>query len=224
MRILNWNLLSGGGARSGRIVERIRHHAPDLCILTEHRGGTRSRISEELASLGYTAAFNEHSTANQNSVAAFSRFPVERCEADLGIPAAIRSHLIAFRTNGIGVIGAFCATPEIGRAFLGFIEDLPDDQPEESWLIVGDLYFGARASNIAFRAPLQRLEAMGWRDLWRLTHGAELAWSFQSERGRSQPDHLFAKGPLTAMPVTVEFSMDDLADGLSDHAPMIATF
>lgn len=224
MRLLNWNILAGGGARTAKIIQRVERHAPDVCLLSEYRVGTVGNILKaKMSDIGLPFHADAGSPPLQNSVCIFSRYPF----SDAGIPVVpnlIEQHVICRKVSDILVIGAFCATPTIGSHFLSFLTTLPRALPDVSIIATGDFYFGARASNHEFYAALDCLRLSGWTDMWRQARGVDLIWSFQSGRGKSQPDHIFCVGPISRCLMSVDFSMTELDEKLSDHAPMLAQF
>jgi exonuclease III len=224
MRLLNWNILAGGGTRTTKIIQRIEHHSPDVCLLSEYRvGSVGNLIKAKMSDIGFPFHADAGSLHLQNSVCIFSRSPIyDDCIPD--IPNVIAHHVICRKIAGIVFIGAFCATPTIGTQFISFLNDLPRDFPNVSIIATGDFYFGARASNHEFYASLDCLRSSGWIDMWRLYRGSDLIWSFQSGRGKSQPDHIFCYGPISSSFRSVDFSMTELEDRISDHAPMLAEF
>lgn len=225
MRVLNWNILSGGGNRVGSITEQIRDHFPDVCVLTEFRfGKSGNEISEKLHTIGYKYKTECHAEPSQNSVIIFSKRCFDEAALDIQVPEAIKCHIVCTQIDSIIFIGAFCATPEIGTHFIQFLCDLADQYPGRSILAAGDLFFGARASNVGFYKPLEALNTKGWRNSWELLRGKEVVWSFQGGRGKSQPDHIYLYGPITEAIVQIDFSMDELDKRISDHALMIANF
>lgn len=225
MRILNWNILAGGGNRVCSITERISSHSPDICVITEFRSGkTGNAISEKLAEIGYKNTAKSNAKLSQNSVMIFSKVCFDKDEVDIQVPKTISSHMVCTQIDGVIFIGVFCATPQIGICFVEFLCELVNQYPNRSILVAGDLYFGARASNAKFSKPLEILEAKGWWSSWKLFRNNEVVWSFQGGRGKSQPDHIYLYGPITERLVHVDFSMDELANRISDHAPMIAVF
>ncbi len=224
MRLLNWNILAGGGIRIAKIIQRIQHHAPDICLLSEYRDGTvGNMIKAKMSDMGFPFHADAGSLPLQNSVCLFSRSPL----SDDGIPVipnSIEQHVVCRKIADILVIGAFCATPTIGRDFITFLATLPGSHPNASIIATGDFYFGARGSDPEFYAPLDCLRSSGWIDMWKLSQGDDLIWSFQSGRGKSQPDHIFCYGPIANRLKSVDFSMTELEERLSDHAPMLAVF
>lgn len=224
MRLLNWNILAGGGARTANIIQRIEHHAPDVCLLSEYRAGTVGNILKaKMSDIGLPFHADAGPLPLQNSVCIFSRSPLSNAQIPF-IPNSIERHVVCRKVADIVVLGAFCATPTIGSQFLSFLATLPRALPDVSIIATGDFFFGARASNHGFYASLDCLRLSGWVDMWRLARGGELMWSFQSGRGKSQPDHIFCFGPISRCLMSVDFSMTELDERLSDHAPMLARF
>jgi exonuclease III len=224
MRLLNWNILAGGGARTADIIQRIDHHAPDVCLISEYRAGSVGNILKaKMSDIGLPFHADAGSLPLQNSVCIFSRFPLSDVQVPV-VPHLIERHVVCRKVEDIIVIGAFCATPTIGSQFLTYLTTLPSAFPDVSIIATGDFFFGARGSNHGFYASLDCLRLSGWIDMWRLSRGAELFWSFQSGRGKSQPDHIFCSGPISRCLMSVDFSMTELDKRLSDHAPMLAQF
>lgn len=224
MRLINWNILAGGGSRTAKIIQRIEHHAPDICLLSEYRIGTvGDTLKAKMAEIGLPFHAEAGSLPLQNSACIFSRSPLSDAQIPI-IPTSIEQHVVCRKVADTVVIGVFCATPTIGSQFISFLASLPSALPDVSIIATGDFFFGARASHHGFYGPLDALSSSGWIDMWRLARGDELAWSFQSGRGKSQPDHLFCFGPISRCLMSVDFSMTELDEKLSDHAPMLARF
>ena len=81
MRLLNWNILAGGGARTADIVQRIDRHAPDVCIISEYRAGPVGNILKaKMSDIGLPFHADASPRPLQNSVCIFSRSPLPNVE------------------------------------------------------------------------------------------------------------------------------------------------
>ena len=121
------------------------------------------------------------------------------------------------------VIGTFCATPEVGRNFVGFLSQIPKITGAISILATGDFYFGETGSNPRVYDDLLPLHRTGWSDVWRDLHGSEVVWCCFANNGRSRPDHIFIAGANPTNSMKVEYLPDE-PPRISEHLPMVAEF
>jgi exonuclease III len=225
MKLLSWNIQSGGGQRCSSIIDSISQYKADLVVISEfQKGDAGSRIAGALNDLGLknqTAALN--ALHGKNSVLIASRFNGNE-KPDLNIPEVLKSHVTAAMIEGILVIGVFCATPDIGNLFIEFLCDPEYKFHDENVLVTGDFYFGPQGSNPKNYNKLQPLLKSDWVDVWMRDNPQKEQWChFSSRGGKSRPDHIFVTDKMSHLVKDAYYSDVELNAGFSDHAPMIAT-
>lgn len=220
LRLLNWNIQAGGGGRVPQILAAIGCHSPTIAVITEYRTGlSGSALRDGLSRLGLThqrAASAEH---NRNTVLVASAHPLDT--SPLAVPEAISRHVLSVRVRNIDLIAAFCANDDIGRPFVTFLTGLLPYSGEV--LALGDFLYGPRGQDPNADRALKPALRAGWVDTLRSGGKPDPGWSFQTTRGKSSPDYLLVSQGLAGAVESVRFSEEELAQGLSDHAPLIAT-
>jgi exodeoxyribonuclease III len=69
---------------------------------------------------------------------------------------------------------------------------------------------------------MDKVEAIGFCDLWRRRYPEGREFSWYSTRGNGfRIDHAFLSPALTAQAIAVRYSHDERLAGLSDHSPLI---
>lgn len=217
MRVLNWNIRWGGKGKESEIVEKLCEYSADLLVLTEYKNNeSGERISSELHSIGYVHAVCSSGNPNRNGVAAFSKAPI-RLHPDRFTD---RENVCMFDWTGITFIGVFCANDEITARF---VEEFVAMKPGNRTVLIGDLNTGPRGSMPDRYEALDRIVESGFVDLWR-NSGKDICWSYQSGRGKSQPDHALCSDDLQDLNWDVEYDLSTIDRDISDHALMKVDF
>lgn len=217
IRLLNWNIQSGGGKRIPEIVQRIGERKPDIFALTEFRNGLRGQQIEGLVKpLGYRLA-KTNSANNKNTVAIGYRESLNCSPSKVKIPDELLNHALTIRLNDLDVIAVFGATAQLGHAI---VECFSNCDPLESpqTILCGDFFFGVRASNPSFGKALNPLTSTEWINAWGTLHSGQIFWSFSGGRGKSQPDHYYLRGIPANNIYQMKYHQSDLDSNLSDHA------
>lgn len=222
MRLLNWNIRHGGNDIDA-ISKAIASHAPDVVVVTEFKRVEKgNRLRVRLADMGLSQSEScPLAPDKSNSVLVAAKVPMR--PSALRIPETLSAHAIAVELRGLSLIGAFCNNDRCGDAFVAWLGEFAFEKGARI-LAVGDFFHGRRGSDPNRDRLLTPAIDAGWKDLWRECHGDATAWSFRSGSRRSQPDHVFATPAARSFLVDVRFSERELAEGLSDHSPMIADF
>jgi len=227
LRLLAWNIRQGGGTRLAAIAEAIARHDADIAIISEYRGGAAgNRLREALAGIGYRWSTRLVPPLGRCGVliAARRRF---RHHGPLGAELPEPYRIVAIETRGIRVCGIYmpnmlakvpywealiaALAAEAGGAALA-IDDFNTcrayvDEP------------GAIDRTAHF---LDKIEAIGFCDLWRRRNPDGREFSWYSHRGNGfRIDHAFLSPALAARAATVRYSHAERMAGLSDHSPLI---
>jgi len=226
VRLLAWNIRQGGGTRLGAIAEALARHDADVLVLSEYRGGDSGlRLVEALARLGYRHASVPIPPAGLNGVlvAARTRFHARGAVcADLPEPhKLVRADFSGFSLCGVYMPNLKAKIPywDALLAALG--------EPGVETLAIGDFntcraYLDEAGKFDATGYYMDRIEAIGFRDLWRHRYPEGREYSWYSHRGNGfRIDHAFLSPRLAASAGEVRYSHDERLAGLSDHSPMI---
>ena len=196
MRVVAWNIRSGGGRRAPGIAEQLLRWRPDLVLLSEFRHTEPSRAlagALEDAGLDHQRSTARADRPAQNALLLASRWPLRLLSRTTGpndaarwLPARVAAP-IPFSVGGMHVPNA--AT---GRKYTFHDEVL---RVASRWhrgpsLLVGDTNSGvpgldeeAPAFTPREEAWIRSLCADGWRDAYRHLHGNRRAYSWYSPNG-----------------------------------------
>lgn len=163
--------------------------------------------------MGYEYIHVSSIRPNKNGVGIFSRNRIEEIEN----PFRDKENLAAFICDGYSYYGVFCANYDITKRF---IEDLMDKRLDDKTIIIGDFNTGPRGSKTDRYNDLNKLSSKGYIDLYRAINN-EICWSYQSEYGKSQPDHVFGSPDLKEKNIKVYFDLSPIVENISDHGIMV---
>jgi endonuclease/exonuclease/phosphatase family metal-dependent hydrolase len=225
MRILNWNILAGGGARAAKIADYVAGVAPDVCVLTEFRGGgAGGNLLRRLADHGYSLVSQALAAPTCNSVAIFAARKAWQAEGVVKLPESIAANACAAKIDGFVVFACFCATEKVAGRVIDHLCEPARSADGTPTVVAGDFFYGPRGSAPNFGRPLSRLEQQRWTDVWKSRGDGRECWSFRGGRGKSRPDHFFVDVAATALVMGVDYEDgDERSTWLSDHCPMILT-
>ena len=214
MNIINWNIRWGGKGKEALIGEELAKYDSDLIILTEYKNNySGEHIKSDLHSRGYTYSICSSQNINKNGVAAFSKTPLtSTCNKFTDI-----ENVCVFNCKGLIFIGVFCANDIVTARF---IDDIQSFGTFYKTIIVGDLNTGPRGSMPDRYCDLNRITAKGFIDIWRHT-SKHIFWSYQSDSGKSQPDHALCSIDLSGNNWKVNYDINPIEKGISDHAIMV---
>jgi len=223
MRLLNWNIQSGGGKRVPGILTAIAAHRPALVVITEFRTGVSGNaLRQGLDALGLIHQRTAIAEYNKNSVLVASARRLR--DSMLSVPQELAQHVVTVQVDSIELIAAFCAVEKIGEPFAAYLAQcLPS--PGKPLIATGDFLFGPRPSGAYGDQHLRLARAAGCVDTLRTDGRPDPVWSFRGSRGgRSAPDHLWVSPDLASDVLSARFSPEELDSALSDHAPLLAEF
>jgi len=228
--LLTWNLLHGGGhKRMAPITLCLLSHNADVLLLTEFRRATGGQIAGILADHGW-----HHQISTD---------PPRSCN---GLLLASRSPLSAAPTRDARLIEA--DFPDLGFALLGVHIPCASTGspvragPSRFWkhllaraefratgpcLVFGDFNTGRHrrdqvGATLPAPANLDRLEALGYVDAWRVRAPQSREYSWFSAGGDGfRIDHAFASRTLAQRVSGAFYSHAEREDGLSDHSAFL---
>jgi len=227
VRLLAWNIRQGGGTRLAAIAEALSRHDADILVLSEYRGGEAGRrLVEALARLGYRHASGPVPPPGCNGVliAARRRFDTHGpVAAELPEPyKLVMADFPGFRLCGVYM-------PNLKRKIPywdALLAALGADAGAAA-LAIGDFntcraYVDEAGKFDATGYYMDRIEALGYCDLWRSRYPEGREYSWYSTRGNGfRIDHAFLSPALVDRAEVVRYSHEERVAGLSDHSPLI---
>jgi exodeoxyribonuclease III len=217
MQVLNWNIRWGGKGKETKIVCKLIEYGADLIILTEYKNNESGNIIKNgLKAIGYNFTITSSLDSNKNGVGVFSKTPINIKANNF----TDKENISVFSWMGLTFIGVFCANDDLTRRF---IEDIAIMEIGSHTVIIGDLNTGPRGSQPDRYDDLNKIVEKGFIDPWRLAN-KHACWSYQSERGKSQPDHILCSSELKDMNWLVKYDFTIIEEDISDHAIMAVDF
>ena len=227
MRLLAWNIRAGGGARIEAIIAALVRHDAEILVLSEYRSGVAgTRLRAALASLDYRWMSRAEPPAGANGVliAARRRF---RELGPVSVTVAEPWRMLDVAVGRVRLSGIYM--PNL-RAKVPYWEALIANlatRASESALAVGDFNTcrawldepGAIDVTAHF---LDRVEAAGFRDVWRHRFPERREFSWFSHRGNGfRIDHAFFSDRLAKRAGAIRYSHAEREGGLSDHSALL---
>jgi exonuclease III len=227
VRLLAWNIRQGGGARIGAIAAALSRHDADIVVLSEYRGGEAGlRLVEALAALGYRHTTGPPPPPGCNGVliAARARLHAHRAlSAELPEPYK----LVWAEFPGLRLCGVCMPNLKRKIPYWEALIDALGGAPDGSALAIGDFntcraYVDEAGAIDALAHYMDRIEAIGFCDLWRRRYPDGREYSWYSTRGNGfRIDHAFLSSALAARAGAVRYSHEERLARLSDHSPLI---
>jgi exonuclease III len=197
-------------------------------VLSEFRGGAAGgRLRAALAELGYRHATAATPPAGRNGVLVAAREPF-----DDGGPMAeavpepwriVRAYFGALTVHGVYMPNLLAKVP-YWQHLLGA---LAAESPAAEVLAIGDFntcraYVDEPGAIDATAHFLDKVEAIGFCDVWRRRNPDGREFSWYSTRGNGfRIDHAFLSRALAATAGAVHYSHDERLAGISDHSPLL---
>jgi len=233
VRLVAWNIRSGGGRRLPGIAGALAAHDADVLVLSEFRTRPGAALLEALGTAGWPHAATTAPGGSRNGVAVVSRQPLEALPPP-PLPRAEHAERwleLELRGSRFGLTALYVPTMISGLDKPAFWEALlaaSAERLDRPWLIAGDLNTGLhgideRGATVGCADAFQRLLDQGWIDAWRAIHGDRREYSWRSPRRRYgiRLDHAFLSPPLAERLVDCRYSQADREAGLSDHAALV---
>ena len=227
MRVLSWNIHSGGKKQSAAIADAISRHAPDVVALTEYRPKASADLCERLHDAGWIHPQLTRANPLTGGVAVLSREPL--CDAREDLPS-FAGRMLTVRSASLGATLVVLYGPLRRESFAdywtGALETL-EGMTHEPVLVVGDLNTGeplldGPSKRLLCSNYFAEITSMGYADLWRRQHGAdrrEYTWY-----GRVNPyriDHAFGSVAIVPRVKSCHYSHTQRERGISDHSVML---
>ena len=223
MRLLTWNIRSGGGSRDRQILETVGKHAPDVAVLTEFRNNRTGEVLREgLRDLGLTCQTGRHSPGSVNSIliAARTRFGetvFPRLNADF-------HRCILARLDGLNLFGVYFAQKQGKQPLFEFLAGLSSRYVARRSLLLGDFNTGTELDGGPFFCGeyFEGLEQAGWTDVWRRRYPRKREYSWFSSRGNGfRIDHALVSRRMLPRIRAVRYSHRERIGRISDHSALI---
>jgi exodeoxyribonuclease-3 len=236
MRLLSWNVNSGGGPRCGQVVQLLQRYDADVIALQETISTRAADLCHVFAEAGYTHRFSAPRGPRDRGQCLLSRVPAQRV-ARRGPPQASihpRGWLeVEFPAHGFRVVAVYgpAQGPSI-PAFWNATAKWLSRRATLPFIMLGDFNAGASgidAVNYRFKAgrAFAELASIGLVDLWRREHGntQEYTWFSHPTAGTTgrgfRIDHAFAS-PVVAQQVTsCRYNHEARERGWSDHSLLV---
>ena len=235
MKILSWNILSGGGTRIARISEVIGAHGADTVALSEvtEKRTAELRAALEALGFGYFHVPPIPARARGVLVASKAAFVAHKHGPRNALPEH-RWAVVSFPGKRFTLVNTyFPATGPGVREFWPQVHAACSELRKRAVLLVGDLNsghsaFDAQRGTLSGDPWFNAMPSLGYTDLWRHRHRSSIEYSWFSQRGgRSMNgfriDHAFGTEALRRRVRSVHYSHAERADRTSDHSSLIVT-
>jgi len=227
MRLLAWNIRAGGGVRIEAITAALVRHDAEILVLSEYRAGLAgARLRAALASRGYHWMSRTEPPAGANGVLIAARRRLrELGPVSSDVPEPWR--MLGVAVGRLRVTGIYM--PNL-RAKVPYWEALIASlatQVGDPALAVGDFntcraWLDESGAIDVTAHFLDRVEAAGFRDVWRHRFPERREFSWFSHRGNGfRIDHAFFSASLAKRAGTIRYSHTERELGLSDHSPLL---
>ncbi|MEZ4659480.1 MAG: endonuclease/exonuclease/phosphatase family protein [Caldilineaceae bacterium] len=244
MRIVSWNIRSGGGRRVDAIADQIVRWRADVAALCEFRG---TPPSQQLAQrLGNAGLRHQLSTADpdqraRNALLLASRFPLTA----VNLPQApteparwLLAHIAAPMPFHMGVMHVPNFVTKRKFPFHDAVLDVAEVWPWGPALFIGDTNTGLSGIDDETRvftqreeAWMHRLEELAWCDVFRKLHGEKRVYTWYSPNGGNgfRLDQAFVNPQLVTRVTAMHYVWGEAhkpqkqkrRDALSDHAAIL---
>jgi exodeoxyribonuclease-3 len=227
MRLLAWNIRQGGGSRLAGIMAALARHDADVLILSEFRGGDSAvRLRAALAMLGYRMVTELVPPPQRTGVliAARRRF-LELGALCVDVEEPYR--LVDVDLGAVRLTGVYMPNLKRKVPYWQALVDGLADRIDGDALAIGDFntcraFVDEPGAIDATAYFMDRIEAVGFRDLWRHRYPDGREYSWYSHRGnRFRIDHAFVSPSLAARAGAMRYSHDQRLAGLSDHSVLL---
>ena len=241
MRVMTWNIRTGGGDRLPAILAVVRRVRPDLLALQELRGFDRRRISEFAAGLGMTAhlapsVFGQPvavlaRSALTRTVAIRWRLHHAAAAATVGPLTLVSTHLNPFspyrRLREATFLAARFGSARRPVILAGDLNSLDPDTDHTATLERLPARYHSRhvTGGAADTRAIAAFRDGGLHDLWPAAGTGDPATAPTTQGGGPEfsgmrLDYLLATAPVRAK--TLSVVRGDEAEHASDHYPVVA--
>jgi len=226
MRLLAWNIRAGGGTRLSGILSAIAAHDADLLVLSEyHPGEAGARLRAALCAAGFPHQSRAEPSRGRKGVLVVARRRFRELPPDLSLPEPSRLVTVAFGT--LHVIGVYMPNLLAKVPYWeALLTQLAPHGPGRA-VALGDFNTCRPYLDEAGRFDrtgyfMDRIDALGFHDLWRRRNpeGREYSWYSHRQNG-FRIDHAFLSPHLARRAGPVRYSHTERLAGLSDHSPLL---
>lgn len=225
MKILSWNIRSGGGRRLHHITGNILALEPDVFVATEFRGGKSSvALNNALGGIYPYSAIAENERPNKNSVAVFSKEKFTRLPCNCS--KKDRHRFVAVSLSGIKIIGVYFAQGMEKKSQFDYLIKDAQRNGTKSKIIIGDLNTGnsdidSEYSGFYCEDDFILLTEL-YSDAYRYKNGQKRVYSWWSNRGYGyRIDHCLCDASISNKIKKCYYMKKWKDSGASDHAPLI---
>jgi exodeoxyribonuclease-3 len=226
-RLLAWNIRQGGGARLAAIAAAVARHDADAVVISEYRGGDSGlRLRAALAALGYNHFSTPAPSPGGNGVLIAACLPlIEHPAFSADLPEPCR--LVAVEIGAVLLCGVYMPNLLKKVPYWQRLIDSLALQAGRAALAIGDFntcraYLDEAGAIDATAHFMDKIEAIGFCDLWRRRNPETREFSWYSTRGNGfRIDHAFLSPALEARARHIRYSHEERLSGLSDHSPLI---
>ena len=241
MRIIGWNIRTGGGRRVERIARALARWQPDVVTLSEFRGTLPSRTLAEILQrqgLEHQCASDDAHDPARNALLVASRWPVHRLPPEH--PSATPEEPTRWLPTRVEaprpfLLAAMHVPNRVTRRNYPYLAAAR--QQAERWslhraILIGDTNSGVPGIDEASPAFNQvegdwmtSLHELGWRDAFRHHAGRRRAYTWYSPNGDNgfRLDQAFLS-PMIARDLrcaTHRWAGGSRRAGVSDHAALL---
>lgn len=240
-RLLAWNIRAGGGVRAQKIAQSITGLQPDALILSEYRSTPPSQeIARALALAGlqHQSCTTAQVPAGRNALLIAARTPVKRVALRRYPQEPGRWRIVRLAQPNLALAGLHVPNQHTGRKpdFHAQVLALMQRWGGGPAIIAGDTNSGKigedEETSVFNRGTTQwfeRIHAAGWRDAFRLQHGArrEFTWYSPGYNNGFRLDQAFLSPQLVERLVDIrhiwleDHDQRTRRDALSDHAAVV---
>lgn len=232
IKLMTWNIRSGGGKRLPQIAHRIRFHAPDIMVLTEYREHARGQaFRATLAAAGWRHQTASQTDSHKNGLLIAAKIPFRPFQAETDIPDAPQ-RLIGAEFMSFRLMGVYMPIGRKKRPHWDFVKIQAAANPQERFVFIGDFNTGAPGVDEA-RATLfageciGQLSDLGWEDAWRYLNPNKREGTWVNPRSNNwfRIDHAFLSPLLLGDLQDAWLSHDERKGPLasSDHSAYLLT-
>ena len=223
--IMEWNIRHGGSTgRLSGIIDSIRHHDPDILVLTEFRKNSlEPELRSALDKMGYVYQIASDIPERVNGIFVASKVNA-LLEPD---PIAMHRLLpIYFPSLDLHLLGTHI--PGSGdkwdkRECWDRVLDYASRRLDQQVVIIGDFNTGlpedAEGTPFALPEKMRELAKIGYIDAWRAVHGAKREYTWWSTaRNGFRLDYAYLSPSLASQLLDARHSHRERLEGFSDHS------
>lgn len=226
--IMEWNIRHGGSReRLNGIIETVRHHNPDILVLTEFRKNpVEPQLRLSLEEMGYVHQIASDIPERVNGILVVSKIKMKSevdpiCMHRL-LPVRFPSldlHLLALHIPGSG-------DKWDKRECWDRVIDYAKRHNEERVVLIGDYNTGltidAEGAPFTLGEKMRELQSVGFIDGWRSRNSDAKGYTWWSTaKNGFRLDYAYLSPPLASELLEIWHSHEERMQGFSDHSSII---